>query len=248
MSEPEDSEGSSENFLQRWSRRKHADSHPHANAPETPPQVRSEAATPERPPAHHPALGDADRLGFDPTSLPPLDSIDAATDIRAFLAPGVPEEFTRAALRRAWVTDPTIRDFIGLAENQWDFTNPEGVPGFGPLEMTAELRRMVGRLVGGAPEPTAAGSQAQVEPTAQIAGNSNETALRASVAGRGEIECDADPFRPQPNLKAEEVAPATSVPALSQGESGDTAVQKRSGDANPDRQPAHRRHGAALPK
>ena len=66
--------------------------------------------------------------------LPPIESITAATDIRAFLAPGVPEELTRAALRRVWVTDPTIRDFVGLAENQWDFTNPDGVPGFGSLE------------------------------------------------------------------------------------------------------------------
>jgi hypothetical protein len=31
---------------------------------------------------------------------------------------------TVAALRRAWVSDPVIRDFIGIAENQWDFTNP----------------------------------------------------------------------------------------------------------------------------
>ena len=69
-----------------------------------------------------------------------------------FFAPGVPAELTRAALRRAWVTDPAIRDFIGIAENQWDFTKPDGVPGFGSLELTPELRRMVAQLVGDAPE------------------------------------------------------------------------------------------------
>ena len=58
----------------------------------------------------------------------------------------MPVELTRAALRRAWVSDPAIRDFIGLAENQWDFTKPDGVPGFGSLELTAELRRMVAEL------------------------------------------------------------------------------------------------------
>ena len=52
------------------------------------------------------------------------------------------------------VTDPAIRDFIGLAENQWDFTQPDGVPGFGSLELTPELRRMVAGLVGDAAEPT----------------------------------------------------------------------------------------------
>jgi hypothetical protein len=36
-------------------------------------------------------------------------------------------------LRRAWVSDPVIRDFIGIAENQWDFNDPNGIPGFGPL-------------------------------------------------------------------------------------------------------------------
>ena len=60
--------------------------------------------------------------------LPPVESIDAATDIRAFLNKGVPQDLTRAALRRAWSSDPAIRDFIGLSENSWDFTAPEGVP------------------------------------------------------------------------------------------------------------------------
>ena len=66
---------------------------------------------------------------FDLTSLPSLESITAATDIRAFLAPGVPPELTRAALRRAWSADPAIRDFVGLPENDWDFTDPNGSAG-----------------------------------------------------------------------------------------------------------------------
>jgi TorA maturation chaperone TorD len=70
---------------------------------------------------------------FDPASLPPLQSITAGTDIRSFLGSSVPAELTRAALRRAWVTDPAIRDFIGIAENQWDFNDPTAMPGFGPL-------------------------------------------------------------------------------------------------------------------
>jgi 6-methylsalicylate decarboxylase len=44
--------------------------------------------------------------------------------IRAFLRPGVPAELARAALRRAWVADPAIRDFIGLAESSRDFNAP----------------------------------------------------------------------------------------------------------------------------
>ena len=45
----------------------------------------------------------------------------------------MPAELTRAALRQAWASDPAIRDFIGIAENQWDFNDPEAMPGFGLL-------------------------------------------------------------------------------------------------------------------
>jgi len=65
--------------------------------------------------------------------LPPLQSITVGTDIRSFLASNVPVALTNAALRRAWATDPAIRDFIGIAENQWDFNDPTAMPGFGPL-------------------------------------------------------------------------------------------------------------------
>jgi hypothetical protein len=93
-----------------------------------------------------PAEEEPDLPAFAPTALPPIEAITATSDVRAFLARGVPEELTRAALRRAWVTDPTIRDFVGPAENQWDFTKPEDVPGFGSLELSPELRRIVASL------------------------------------------------------------------------------------------------------
>ena len=70
---------------------------------------------------------------FDPASLPPLQSITVGTDIRSFLGSSVPVELTKAALRRAWATDPAIRDFVGIAESQWDFNDPTAMPGFGPL-------------------------------------------------------------------------------------------------------------------
>jgi hypothetical protein len=70
---------------------------------------------------------------FNVANLPPIESIGAGTDIRPFLAPGVPADLTRAALRRAWLTDPAIHDFIGLSENSWDFNAQDGVLGFGSL-------------------------------------------------------------------------------------------------------------------
>ena len=85
---------------------------------------------------------------FDPTSLPSIDSITAGTDVRIFLQSGVPAELTEAALRRAWVIDPTIRDFIGIAENQWDFTNPTTIPGFGPLQEVNDRLSLIGQAAG----------------------------------------------------------------------------------------------------
>ena len=70
---------------------------------------------------------------FDPASLPSIESIVADTDIVVFLRTGIPAELTRAALRKAWSSDPAIRDFVGIADNQWDFNDPDAIPGFGPL-------------------------------------------------------------------------------------------------------------------
>jgi hypothetical protein len=70
---------------------------------------------------------------FDPASLPSIESIVADSDIRQFLQADVPPELTRAALRSAWSADPAIRDFVGIAESQWDFNDAAAMPGFGPV-------------------------------------------------------------------------------------------------------------------
>ena len=78
-----------------------------------------------------------------------------------FCKADVPAELTRAALRQAWTSDPAIRDFVGIAENQWDFNDPNAIPGFGPLGVTdgqAILTQVLGKLERG-PE-TFSGSSA----------------------------------------------------------------------------------------
>ena len=83
---------------------------------------------------------------FDTERLPAIETIKVDTDIEAFLQSGVPAELTRAALRQAWASDPAIRDFIGIAENQWDFNDPNAMPGFSALnakDKVADLLRQV---------------------------------------------------------------------------------------------------------
>jgi hypothetical protein len=100
----------SETFLSRWLKLK----------------GRAEAASP---PVDPPS-----RAPFDLASLPPLHSIVADTDMQQFMHEAVPEEVTRAALRSAWTADPAVRDFVGIAENQWDFNDHASMPGFGPIK------------------------------------------------------------------------------------------------------------------
>jgi hypothetical protein len=123
---------SNEQFLARWSRRKQEAKACHAEpAPEKDIEAQ-EASLSDR------TAAEAVPPEKDLSSLPPIESIDAATDITAFLRKGIPQELSRAALRRAWSADPAIRDFVGLAENAWDFNDPNAMPGFGPLDYSAE--------------------------------------------------------------------------------------------------------------
>src|SRR5262245_8312418 len=132
---------SEDKFLVRWSRRKQ-EAKASATQPDPAMHDNMQSASP-------PAVKD-EEVEFDLSSLPSLDSITSATDVKAFLRKGIPQELTRAALRRAWSADPTIRDFVGLAENAWDFNDPSAMPGFGPLDYSeAELAAFVDRIVGG---------------------------------------------------------------------------------------------------
>ena len=85
---------------------------------------------------------------FDLASLPSIETITGDTDIRGFLQSRVPAELTRAALRQAWASDPAIRDFIGIAENQWDFNDPAAMPGFGPLPASDNVPALLARAIG----------------------------------------------------------------------------------------------------
>src|ERR1700682_6258230 len=132
-----------ENSLSRWSRLKReavSKGRVDANQDDTPAcSVGPEDTRPE---------AELDEGLVDPQDLPSIDAITFDTDIRAFLNSRVPAELTRAALRRAWISDPAIRDFIGIAENQWDFNDPDSIPGFGPLLESDNLPGLLAQALG----------------------------------------------------------------------------------------------------
>ena len=104
-----------------------------AQAQQTSPPILSnrlgDATAPEISVTAKPGQRPETQAVFNAASLPSIKSIGAESDIRPLLQPGVPQELTRGALRRAWVTDPAIHDFIGLSENCTDFDARDDVPG-----------------------------------------------------------------------------------------------------------------------
>lgn len=137
-------------FLKRWSKRKLAQreqSAPERNASEQP---AADERVPARVPTDAGEAATSKNESFDLASLPPLESIGAKTDVTAFLRPEVPPELTRAALRRAWSSDPAIRDFVGPVENGWDFNDPTAMAGFGAIS-AAEVARLASQLLGELP-------------------------------------------------------------------------------------------------
>jgi hypothetical protein len=249
-----------EAFLTRWARRKRdaAKDAPavaaNSDASDEPSPEAAIGGAKSADPAHR-GLPEAEALPSlppvsDAAQLPALDSISAATDVRAFLAPGVPAELTRAALRRAWSADPAIRDFVGLADYDWDFNTPGAIAGFQPFEMTEELHQritdMVGRnLPSAQTEQPAAENPAEVNGDDEIAARIGESSAefnfvstQAAPASRPQGQGDSEEF-PRSSRKCEELDASNSKYIASQHASLSTRE---------DSEVLPTRHGGALPK
>jgi hypothetical protein len=228
----------SESFLARWSRRKHRGSDGerdgHVATPDSEletgatPQSGSIADNSQPVPCGESAASEA---AFDATKLPPIESIGPASDISAFLAPGVPRELTRAALRRAWSADPKIRDFIGLSENSGDFNTPGAMAGFGPLEMTEEMRREIVRLVGTNMTDEGKEQESPAEPSAVPDEKLSPASLEEAPAGDAEL-----------TGKCEVLDSTNGATDLSQCSNGQPPASGKPFSTAP------RAHGGALPK
>lgn len=177
-----------DNFLSRWSRRKaenKRDAEREQSREAAPaPQSSAKDAAPDAPAPQQTSPESAKPAAFDPASLPSIESIAADTDISAFLQPGVPTHVRNAALRRAWSVDPAISTFKGLQENDWDFNDPNGIAGLGPLSPTLDVKKMVAALFGESPQEMpqpAAAVEAAKQSDASADGQSSTPAAGAAA-------------------------------------------------------------------
>lgn len=122
-------------FLERWSRLKRE-----AEAA----SGEEEAAADAAPPA---------MTEEEIAALPRPEDLTTESDITCFMRPGVPDRLRNAALRRMWLLDSAIRDFVGPARDySYDWNQVGNVPGSGLLDSREEVAAMLRGLFGD-PEP-----------------------------------------------------------------------------------------------
>ncbi len=219
-------------FLKRWSRKKRtetpevesaekppsnpstADAERRRSGQALPPQAGEGFATSSPSPAERgkggmgvgaEAPGSSEKPSddaIDPATLPPIESLGPTSDYTVFLRKGVPEALRVAALRKAWASDPFIRDFRSPAiEYGWDFTTPEY-----SLRATDDVGKMLDRIFPPkAPEgetPAAPGPPATEAP--KIASRSDPTAPDLKLPQKQAVQ----------TLRAPSPSPSPAEPAL----------------------------------
>src|SRR5262249_5602099 len=112
----------------------------------------------------------------------------------------------------------------------------DSVPGFGTLELTPQVRRIIHEFVTGVANEAAPGSDPD---SRHVAAASQKPHEKTSIATDQTTAVD---------FPASSSAMARSVPPVVRGSTDAAAVQQGSEKASGDCAPMQRRHGSALPK
>jgi hypothetical protein len=161
-----------EGLLARWSRRKRAAAK--GEVTESPAATAEDEAQANLPAEQEPA---------ELPELPDPETLDASSDFKPFLRPGVPAETQRAALRRLWRLDPLYNHMDGLDDYCEDYTDKATVVkgmrtayrvGRGFLERAADAAAP-------AAEPVAANSAEDADQSERLAAAAGEQASPTGV-------------------------------------------------------------------
>ncbi len=239
-----------EPFLSRWSRRKRGSAvtpdavpEPLGQSPATAPDGETTTAATDQAPV---AGKNIEEEPLDLSKLPRVEDLTADSNIAAFLDKRVPAVLRNAALGRIWTLDPTIRDFIEVAENQWNWNVPGGAPfyelmepgtGAGTLmaDATSAIARTMGDAVSQKPAAIAAG-----ETDIQLAVDELSSPVASPDDAAVQENCSMEQIQ-EPALKTESIHVDNT---LDEQNGMHVAAQHTQ---TPESMSARRRHGTALP-
>lgn len=243
-----------EPFLSRWARMKRdagrdaTEGADRARSADVADAVSVETATPPGADATAPS---SDEEEFDLARLPPVDELTPETDVTMFLDRRVPAALRNAALSRVWTLDPTIRGFIEVAENQWNWNEPGGAPfyeliepGSGASPLVADASSAISRALHGPPaEPVCSNIVEDAGPADPPAGL-EETPTDCSASQQiGGVQDVLEPIDPTMDVdQHQRVAATVDADAAAQHEPPPDAIPQTAADVS-----ARRRHGGALP-
>jgi hypothetical protein len=150
-----------------------------------------------------------------------------------------------------WVADPSIRDFVGLAENDWDFTKPDSMRGFGELAPDFDVEAMVRGVFGDAPERA----------EDQVAANSpQDGAAVPTEDARAQMQSDPAVADQSPGSEGRDDVQSSGValpgdlpdsvglPSNLLHRDSLAATQAQMTPSHPEQARPHRQHGGALPQ
>lgn len=217
--------GKDDGFLARWSRRKRE----HERKP------ASRSAPAEEPPDSEATQEDEPEAALEDSiseeeleRLPRVEDITAGTDIRPFLRGGVPRALRNAALRRKWLTTPSIRDHKDCAvDYAWDWNTPGGVPGDGAISGES-VARLIRDFIGKEPSDDA----------------HPETATGAAAPIHEKVKTAEEATG---NVSAVPPAPTPAPPPVDNPTEGAELREIQEEEPLPANVAAPRRHGSARP-
>jgi hypothetical protein len=243
--------GDPEGFLSRWSRLKRE---PVKEPPATDAPAAAEPAE---------ALPEGQSLDDLIAALPKLEDLIPGQNISVFMQSWVPADLRHAALRRMWLLDPAIRDYVSPAlDYAYDYNTPGAAPGFGPITTTPEMQREVAemfeRALSGSPDASGPpgesgppggkmGSPAIAEDNMPQQGRqAPETPPPVAVQQQGAGSEAADSGHSAPSGVVADEPAVSGRKSADSILSADAASQEKSGDSK-GLAGSRRRHGGALP-
>ncbi len=227
---------SRDGFLSRWSKLKQE-----ARREEPQPERLSEDRAEDAGPSDA-ALADEEAISDEELALlPPVEEVTEPAALAGYLRKGVPLAMRNAAMRRMWVLDPAIRDFVDVAlDYAYDWNTPGGVPGSGLLPEGYDAKGAAERFLSDSPS----GSAARTEHTDAVP----EEAVAARDDAPGEDQVTVQPAAEERKAPLADAAPAegSTTENSTLVESADVAAPKEARQVVAEQAPA-RRHGGALP-